>query len=58
MMQKLDKMIKGRAKTLIARYGKEAVKYAQDQAEKAPMGAFPSEKDIALRVLTKVEELV
>ncbi len=57
-MEGLEKQILEKAKILIKRYGNDAVESARKEAEKAPMGAFPSDKDIAMRVLTKVEELV
>lgn len=46
------------AKQLIERYGHEAVRVAEERANSTVIGEFPSEKDIALTVLTKVEELL
>jgi len=46
------------AKLLVERYGKDAIKRAEERAHKAEIGEFPSEKDIALRILTEVEGLL
>lgn len=54
----LREQILEKANRLIERYGDEAIAKAREEASSAPVGAFPSDKDIAMRVLTKVEELL
>ncbi len=46
------------AERLIKRYGKNAIEMASQKADEAQLGEFPSEKDIALHVLTQVEILL
>lgn len=46
------------AEQLIARYGIDAIRIAKARADEAVFDEFPSEKDIAFHVLTKVERLL
>ena len=44
------------AQELINRHGDKAIDIAQKRAEQAKSGRFPSDKDIAMLILTKVKE--
>ena len=55
---KIDQtLINDMAHELIRRYGDRAVAIAKERADKAKSGRFPSDRDIALLVLTKTENL-
>ena len=50
-------LVNDMAEELVKRYGDEAVKVAKERAATAKTGRFPSDRDIALLVLTAVEKL-
>ena len=52
-----ETLIADMAKELVRRYGARAVDIAKERAQKAQTGKFPSDKNIAMMVLTKVEDL-
>ena len=51
------KFVLQKAQSLIDRYGQRAIEIAKQKANEATIGKYPSPKDSALTILTKVEEL-
>ena len=52
-----QKFVLQKAQSLIDRYGRKALDVAKQKADEANIGKYPSDKDFALAILTKVEEL-